>query len=78
MTTTSHLSGLEKAYWNLKQKLNSPFMYVGSMLYPFMRKGIQTKLKKRNVKTTTSNTLRRYLLVIGGKRNFLRFDFNDM
>jgi len=53
-------------------------MYVGSMLCPFMRKGRQIKVKNINAKMATSNILKRYCLVIVGKKKCLRFDFNDI
>jgi hypothetical protein len=53
-------------------------MYVGSMLCPFMRKGRQMKLKKISAKMATSNILKRYCLVIEGKKKCLKFDFNDI
>jgi hypothetical protein len=43
-----------------------------------MRKGTQIKLKKANAKRATSNILKRYCLVILGKKKCLRFDFNDI
>jgi hypothetical protein len=43
-----------------------------------MRKGRQIKLKKINAKMATNNILKRYCLVILGKKKCLRFDFNDI
>ena len=48
------------------------------MLCPLMRKGTQMKWKKVNARRATRNILKRYRLVIAGKKNCLRFDFNDI
>jgi len=53
-------------------------MYVGAMLCPFMRIGRNIMLKIINANMATNNILKRYCLVILGKKKGLRFDFNDI
>jgi hypothetical protein len=43
-----------------------------------MVKGTQIKRKTTNAKRATSNTLKRYCLVILGKKKCLRFAFNGI
>jgi len=68
--TTSPRLGAVKRYCKRQHRAKEPSLYVGTMLFPFIRRGIRRKLKISQVVPASKRIRRRKGLAREGKKNF--------